>query len=55
MFAVRLLARGLASREVHGTNMYGWSVAGFAALALSVLLMVPALANLFGMRAVLAG
>ncbi|MPW21599.1 HAD-IC family P-type ATPase [Paraburkholderia sp. CNPSo 3157] len=55
MFAVRLLARGKASRRLQGANPYGWAVAGFAALALSALLTVPPIARLFGMRAVLAG
>jgi Ca2+-transporting ATPase len=55
MFAVRRVAQGRASRHLQGTNPYGWVVAGLAALALLVLLTVPAIARLFGMRAVLAG
>ena len=51
---VRLLARGAVPRHLRDANPYGWAVAGFALVALCVLLMVPAIARVFGLHAVLA-
>ncbi|SOE87657.1 plasma-membrane calcium-translocating P-type ATPase [Burkholderia sp. YR290] len=54
MLAVRLQARGTVPRHLRDANPYGWAVAGFALVALCVLLMVPAIARVFGLHAVLA-
>ncbi len=54
MTAVRLRARGAVPRHLRDTNPYGWAVAGFALVALCMLLMVPAIARVFGLHAVLA-
>ena len=54
MLAVRLLARGAVPRHLRDTNPYGLAVAGFALIALCVLLMAPSIARVFGLYAVLA-
>jgi Ca2+-transporting ATPase len=54
MLAVRLLARGTVPRHLRDTNPYGLAVAGFALIALCVLLMAPSIARVFGLYAVLA-
>ncbi|MBN3752232.1 cation-translocating P-type ATPase [Paraburkholderia sp. Tr-20389] len=55
MFGVRLLATGATSRLPRDANPYGWAVAGFAVIALALLLTIPTIATVFGVRAVLAG
>ena len=54
MLAVRRMAQGAMPRRLRDANPYGWAVAGVALAALGVLLMVPAIAHVFGLNAVLA-